>query len=75
MTGRLITIISPKDIIPSPKKDRVIFQDKNNQEKINRLLNYDLKTNEIKEYVESLPFNNYYFTLRNKLMWGVDKRN
>jgi NAD+ kinase len=22
-----------------------------------------------------LPFNNYYSTLRNKLMWGVDKRN
>jgi NAD+ kinase len=22
-----------------------------------------------------LPFNNYYTTLRNKLMWGLDKRN
>lgn len=49
MTGRLITIMTPKDIIPSNKKDRIIFQDKNNQEEINRLLYYDLQTNEIKE--------------------------
>ncbi|MCG8696774.1 MAG: NAD kinase [Bacteroidales bacterium] len=41
----------------------------------NLCYSFVIKTSDYKLKMLKLPFNNYYSTLRNKLMWGADKRN
>jgi len=48
--------------------NRSCLMDEKHNAFIIRRANFDLK-------MVKLPFNNYYTTLRNKLMWGVDIRN
>lgn len=48
--------------------NRTLVMDAKNNTFILQKASFDLK-------MLQLPFNNYYATIRNKLMWGVDRRN
>jgi NAD+ kinase len=48
--------------------NRTLVMEAKNNTFVLRKASFDLK-------MLQLPFNNYYATIRNKLMWGVDKRN